>query len=484
MKKLSLIHSIISCLSAGTLISCLLSGCEMDSEPLSSTENTTTDETQPISSEENVEVSTEKINSDVDYSCDYYTVTKYGNWEIGYSDEHFVSFYSTIGYTGGTPTNYTAFDAEADDEHFSAEITAMDICIDYEESGDELLVKEIVDFRGYEAYHLLFLMGENHYFEYYFFEINDVLFTIFSNLSADNYEILHEESEKLIEQFELLIEGDSPVDTTKAVEKNAGFTMQDIIKANKLSNLLNRYESVMVEIEMDDMMQSVYADECITCLTYDDGSYEGFMDGRICTSVYGMKYETQFVLGDMNDAIYEECILSEQFSSNEIITEIYESDGLLTVVTEMNESDSAYMLLSYDFEYINGDTIVTEYTLKPDDYTIIESTVSLNSADGHTEELFSTTVTTDTERPAQAQDIFEHMTLPDTRTITLIMEPGTADEKVISTVGIQGDPIQFISYDNSGSDISKYEDRACTSGYTTDTDSDKSADITIYGKYR
>lgn len=489
MQNSSMLRKTIASLLVSTLFTGLLSGCGTDSEPLSSIEESMATDTQAtiLSSEKITEASTDTVSSDKIYSCDYFAVYECENWNIGYSEDCSVSFYSTINYSEGTPTNYTAFKADDSTSHLSAEVTALELCMDYEEnSGFELLVNETVDFRGYEASHLQFLKDENSYYEYYFFEINDVLFTVFSNLSAENYEVLHEESVKLIDQFELVIDETPVAETLESFVNTAEITMQDIIDANRLSSILSRYENIMIEMSIGDLTQEFYADNDITCLIYGDGSYKGIMKDRACSfdnTVYGMQYQTQFVLGDTDSSMYEECILSEQYSGNERITDTYESDGLLTVITEMNEKDSAYFMLSYGADLANGDTVVTQYTLKPDDHTVMNSMISLRHTDGRTEEFLSITVIPETERPAEAQDIFEHMTLPDTRTITLIMEPGTASEEVLSTVGIQGDPIQFISHDDSGSRISKYEDEACTLQYTVATDNDKSSDLTIYGKY-
>lgn len=138
------------------------------------------------------------------FSCTEYSVPEHGNWRIGYAENSYVSFYSTISETPGERESYTAFDADSSAERMTAEECAEDIYLYYADYDQfELIKQNKIDFLGYNAYHLLYLQDNSCYFEYYFFENDSTVFTVFSNLNRTYYDTLHDESVELIKKLEI-----------------------------------------------------------------------------------------------------------------------------------------------------------------------------------------------------------------------------------------------------------------------------------------
>lgn len=261
------------------------------------------------------------------------------------------------------------------------------------------------------------------------------------------------------------------IETSDNIENEAALTMQDIIAANEISTLLTHYDTVLCEMVLDEFEQTVYADNDILCYMWGNDSHEGVIDGRRCALNHGREYLTYFELGVPDPMQDERCLTLNRFLSGAKITETTEENGLLYVTAELSERDSAYMLFTADLEVQRGDIAVMQYTLRAEDRSITEYSIRIQHADGTSDQFGELTMTYNTERPAAANMLFEHMTLPDTRTITVIVNPNSDAEYTLSTVGIQGDRIQFYSYNDSGYDIR-------TDNYQ---DTDRTADIVIYG---
>ncbi|SEH55057.1 hypothetical protein SAMN02910265_01362 [Ruminococcus flavefaciens] len=134
------------------------------------------------------------------FSCPYFRISESGNWYIGSEiapDDrglYWVSFYNKDTLASGT--SYTAFDANISDTTIKKEV--KEVLEDIEK--EDILANEETEFRGHKARYVK-VNNPATYFEYVFYELDDCIACIFTNLSKDNYDQLKAESDELVEQL-------------------------------------------------------------------------------------------------------------------------------------------------------------------------------------------------------------------------------------------------------------------------------------------
>lgn len=324
-------------------------------------------------------------------------------------------------------------------------------------------------------------LADDLYYEYYYFECGNVLYDIAIIQDKESYELYREEEQKFISTAEFTFkEENGHVSQTEQNDKSSnswGFTIDDIYNANKNDSFFEHYNSVQTSITIGEVSALLYADKKFKYISAED-MCEGTIDNRTCSYEVG-KYLTEFSLDKEKVNMYEKIYFMNDLFTNYVISDVKEDGNDLVITAQLNEYDTAYLMYSMDMEPSDGDTAVSEIRVHADDFIIEKNTVEIiNGNDSKTFITLSNEF--NCELPDKAKQIYEHMNLPDKRTITLIVNPGSESEYTLSTFGIKGDKIQFFSVDDS--DIAQYEDKECTKQYTTETDADTNSDLLIYGK--
>ena len=176
-------------------------------------------------------------------------------------------------------------------------------------------------------------------------------------------------------------------------------------------------------------------------------------------------------------AAQTEILSGFQPDENEAVVSAEEENGLLTIQTTAPLSEAAVADLELQgYEIASDDTCLITYTADPDTYELMGFTTVLRAADG------TETVTNTMERVMDPETYVPDEQLTsivfgeETRTVSLVMDPGTEQEATYTvTVGV-GCPVQPYA----AAEITLYTDAACTQPYTGGGDT--SADAVLYAR--
>ena len=152
---------------------------------------------------------------------------------------------------------------------------------------------------------------------------------------------------------------------------------------------------------------------------------------------------------------------------------IVQQDGLLIVTYTNDQEDLAEF----------GDNIVSlveTYTLDATALEIISVTVLYTYDDGSTLD-GCITIARDVEAPDRVEEFLKFENETDLRTVTVVSNPGTEDEKTDTVQAPKGLMVDIYSHWDIEETLTLYTDAACTQIFEGDTDFD--ADITVYTKW-
>ena len=173
--------------------------------------------------------------------------------------------------------------------------------------------------------------------------------------------------------------------------------------------------------------------------------------------------------------IYDNPLFDIEATLDENIVEIKTEDDMLVVTTESSSENTKKYMEIDGVEYTEGDYDVFQYVLDKDTYILHSYNRTLYHADGSSEKYTATDVKTNVERPEIVQKLYERLTSTDTRTVTLILNPGTENETSYSAATVKGE--RFVIVKPEGYSYF-YTDEECKEEYTGGDD--KTKDITLY----
>ena len=277
-------------------------------------------------------------------------------------------------------------------------------------------------------------------------------------------------------------------------------TMQEIYDASNIDALLENHESVHVEYIADGVLyEEIYKSDYgyytfnaggeyygspvdVAFLTTNESDYFYYGDedlyGRaVVISSEGLKEDY--------DHMIEAGFAFDESGLDENIVSVEEKDGIITVKTHLEEeapestgmegmlvSDSTYILDAKNRELISA-TSVLEY----------ENGMVFN---------VSANFIYDGEIPERMKTFVEYDTSEDMRTVTIVTNPGTENEKTESIQLPKGIYLSFEPYLDETADFSNpdfdpyaafdlYSDAACTEAFVLPEDYD--SDFTVYIKW-
>lgn len=267
-----------------------------------------------------------------------------------------------------------------------------------------------------------------------------------------------------------------PVETEAEIEIDT-VTMEDIVNANKNDTLMSQFGSFQVTLtdEIETLVTYV-GDEGIAYIGWPDDDYgELYVDNELVYSHDGDIYRGQMYVGTEPEMFYTDNVLFSNLSTFEEIKSFEEKDGLLYVITEQGPEYTEIFMTERNYGYDEGGYLHIEYILDAEtlaEQAVIEKEIK---TDGTERIIGSATVEYSVEIPERAQDTYEHSIKEgDMRTITVIADPDTDNEKEYVGTVLKGDGIAI--YHPNG-DPELYADRACTEILTN---VDLNEDITVY----
>ncbi len=274
------------------------------------------------------------------------------------------------------------------------------------------------------------------------------------------------------------VSGEDSSEARDTKESAGDISIADIRKANSAENVLSLFDSVRTEVTAGENRCTLYADSEFICLN--DSEYaDGQIGDRVC-SLHGDTFKTEFSAEKKPVNIYERVFFLNDFFEDLIITDIREDGESSIISADLPEESSEALLDIFDLGDSDYDHITAEITLRSDNLIMDKMILNGVSSSG-TNEVMTFSCSYNAEMDEIAKKIYDHMNTDDLRTITMIVNPGEANEYTISTRGVKGDKIQLVSYYNRVT-LSEYEDIECTKEYNTSSDSDPNADYLFYGK--
>lgn len=261
-----------------------------------------------------------------------------------------------------------------------------------------------------------------------------------------------------------------------------------VIDANSTAALTERFGSFRINLNDADRELYYYADARFVYShseAYTD--YDGYeIDGYgeiISDDFYGGleegKYYTVVYAGmDIDNEWADSLMVNPELLANEEIVSAKEKDGFITLKTELSEAKM--IELGYwaegDFEDCY---YITEYKIEKETNVIYEmkeifvyGTGILNRS------TVEYTLVTDVECPAEAEDIYAHITgATEFCKATVVYDPDTAEERSYTVNVPKGDVLYFY-WANEEEYVNAYSDRACTKPFAYSAIAN--ADIEIY----
>lgn len=256
-----------------------------------------------------------------------------------------------------------------------------------------------------------------------------------------------------------------------------GIDMQQVYDANRPAALLADHESVCVRFTADG--EDVGVNYVSKEVAYDEAyGWAIFLTDEV---VYHCEDGTYYrVLPVYKDGLmdiaeyhkaYESHLLLDPTTARETVESVTEQDGYLTVTTRLPAQ--------YLEELGQGlEESWCEYRMEADTYALLRCENGCRLEDGTSITVTSETVY-DEALPDQAQAFLTLEEGAQLRTVTLVTNPGTQQEKTQSVQVAKGLPVRLDSGVEGGMEL--YADAACTQLYTASGDHD--SDITVYLKW-
>ena len=230
--------------------------------------------------------------------------------------------------------------------------------------------------------------------------------------------------------------------------------MEEVLAANKTSELLKHYDNFMVKMQDSRRSLGYYADgeliyEWSDAYTTSQGAYKAYYE--ILTDDYysgfsGSKHYSFVHAGGERDLSWtEDLVLNPELFVKETVVSSQEKDGMIIFKTRLTEESMIELGFNdwVDGLY-KGSYYETVYTMEKDTKIVksIKETF-VNKASG-TKSLIEYVTIANTELPENAAKIRDHVDgAEETCTATVVFDPGTENERTESFSVPKGDTVYF-----------------------------------------
>lgn len=256
-----------------------------------------------------------------------------------------------------------------------------------------------------------------------------------------------------------------------AEEEIFDISMNQLLEANRTEILLENYSSIQIHLTEGTSEVVRYVDETlafeefpdfysVTCgedLYYNE---EGIYCRELYAGVDGVGYWYEWLGFDGDSTQAEE------------ITDVKQTDNGIVIQTTLSRENID--LLMEEGERI--ESVKMEYLVDAEDLRLLSVVQGISYTDGTVREI-TETIEYDAEMPEKAAELYSRLTQTENvRTVTLVLDPGTAEEASYSVTVPKGDRV-FPVYPEDYSDV-LYMDAACTQEFSSADDYD--TDLTLY----
>ena len=252
-------------------------------------------------------------------------------------------------------------------------------------------------------------------------------------------------------------------------------TLEEMQQATQTDQLLKTYTSVQTTTVFgeDNFTFTQYADKDLLFVSAVDQS-DLYLDGvQYFVADEDIFSKTMFILQEPLTYYAADNLVFEA-DPEETIKSCEKKDGKLYVSTELTAKRSEELVTNEGYTYNDGEYLTSIYILDAKTKEIQSFSEVLNAADGTTCPYVEVTAEYGTERPAMAQELYEHSTTKENlRTVTIITDPDTDTEQSNTVQLPKGDRV--LAYFPDGYDT-LFTDRDCTEEAT---DIDYNADETV-----
>lgn len=251
-------------------------------------------------------------------------------------------------------------------------------------------------------------------------------------------------------------------------------TMEQIVEANMSANLLKNYDSYQVSLSSSSMEFSIYADAEIFYSATDTAEYLNCSNSEY-TNLFDGEYVKYMYVGleVLPLPEQENSVMSVESTLKEEIQEIKKDGEKLIVTTKLSADDYAEIAKASELEFEEGDYSTVEYTLDAETYALLNATEKVIHKDGSEGEVLKSEVTYNAEKPENVQALYNRAYPTENfRTLTIITNPGTDQEKEYKEIVTKGDPLAVYLPDETWK---LYTDPACTQEKAENIDKNKDA---------
>ena len=253
-------------------------------------------------------------------------------------------------------------------------------------------------------------------------------------------------------------------------------SMEEVLEANKTENLLKYYSSFCDRSVINGSWDyDLYVDREI--YYYNEGELK-CITGEDFQFVYQDGEYSSYLLADgaEYDSWYDNLHLDESVL-DETIVEALDDGKTITIETEIAAGEWEEYFNSLEIDYLPEDYVSNIYEVDSENYALQKSVTALVHPDGTSEEIASMTISYDEERPEEAKELLERARpSTDIRTITVVLDPNTENEKVCVQMVKKGELFGVILPEG----YELYQDEACT--IPADGKIDTNAHVLVYAK--
>ena len=267
--------------------------------------------------------------------------------------------------------------------------------------------------------------------------------------------------------------------TSTEPSETSGFsslTMEDLIEANQTDHLLETYSSIYISpLEKEQDFFEWYAAKDV--LYFGNDTHRELI---LPDNVYYYDQETYYGMAlpdedKENDLLSSySCIAIDSSNSTiETITDVTRENDVIQVNTELSAEEYGQIFKESDANYVEGDSSAYTYTLNAADLAVLKIEQTVFHADG-TKTISGVNVAYNETCPDSVQTMIDRQSGEDTRTVTVVMNPKTAQEQSFSGRAHKGENVGLYN----ASEGSLYFDPECTKIYEGIPDPNK--DLTLY----
>ena len=259
--------------------------------------------------------------------------------------------------------------------------------------------------------------------------------------------------------------------------------MKELVEANQLEALLEVYDSISVQTKANG---ELYMEYYLTKeFSYENsGTWSMFVTDDVGYIYDGDMYK-RLVRIDRNGLVgyadyradrYGDAVIFQE-STLEKIKSVTEAEERITVESAMDEKTLGKLpggenLKSYKVEYV----------VDAADLRLMTATATAVGQDNKTPVVFDMACAYDQEIPEAVQAYLAYINqTEDLRSVTLVFQVGTENEKAERLLVPKGMPVSITLAEGTADNYSFYTDAACTQRHT-DT-GDYTSDITVYVKW-